>query len=161
MSLVELLNPSLIKVPLEGLTKDEVIAELVEEMVRAGKVTDRDGVLQALFERELKGSTGIGDGVAVPHARHASMEGAVLAVGIAADGIEFEAVDDEPVHLVFLLMASSEKPEEAVNVLADIGLLAQVPGVYDKLIAARSAQDVIGVIEKAQEEEWAIPSSDS
>jgi len=158
MTLPDLLEARLIKVPLEGVTKDEVIAELVEVMVRARKVNDRAGVLDALYRREARGSTGIGSGVAVPHARHASAGEVLLAVGVAPDGVEFESADDEPVHVVFLLVAPQDRPDLAVQALADVGLLMQVPGVCEKLAAARSAAEVADIVQEAHQIEWATPS---
>jgi mannitol/fructose-specific phosphotransferase system IIA component (Ntr-type) len=110
-------------------------------------------VLDALYERESKGSTGIGGGVAIPHARHPEVEKGVLAVGIAPDGIEFEAVDEEPVYLVFLLLGAPDKPSQTIEALADIGILVQIPHVYDNLVAADSAEEVISIIEEAQQEQ--------
>lgn len=153
MKLAEMLDPSVVEVPVESFTREEVIAELVELLVRAGEIQDREGVLDALYERERKGSTGIGNGVAVPHARHPSIDGAVLAVGIAPDGIEFEAVDDEPVYLVFLLLGSPDQPSLTIEALADIGMVVQIPDVQKRLLNADDAQNVIDIIDKAQENE--------
>ena len=153
MNLARLLDPDLIRTPLESAFKDETIAELVELLVRAGWVKDREGILQALYERERKGSTGIGGGVAIPHARDPEIQDAVLAVGIAADGIEFDAVDDEPVRLVFLLLGAPDKPGQNVEILADIGILVQIPGVYEKLVGAKDPQTVIATIEEARREQ--------
>lgn len=153
MNLARLLDPGLVKVPAESYTRDEVIAELVELLVRSDRVDDRAGVLDALYERERKGSTGIGNGVAIPHARHPEIEGAELAVGIAPDGIEFEAVDDEPVYLVFLLLGSPEKPALTIEALADIGMIVQIPGVHKRMVAASDAEEVIDIIAEAQNHE--------
>ncbi len=153
MNLASLLEPNLISTPMESTFKDEAIAELVELMVRAGEVTDREGVLEVLYERESKGSTGIGGGVAIPHARHSEVEDVLLAVGVAPDGIEFDAVDDEPVRLVFLLLGAPDKPGQTIEVLADIGVLVQIPGVYDKLVNSSDAEAVIRIIEEAQQEQ--------
>lgn len=153
MNLARLLDPSIVKVPVESLSREEVIAELVELLVRAGKIDDRAGVLDALYERESKGSTGIGGGVAIPHARHTEINGTVLSVGIAPDGIEFDAVDDEPVYLIFLLLGSPDQPSLTIEALADIGVIVQIPNVYDRLITAEDAEEVINIIAEAQEHE--------
>ena len=151
MNLASLLDPSLVRVPVESTLKEEMIAELGELLVRSGRIKDREGMLQALLEREEKGSTGIGGGIAIPHARTDEIEGIVLAMGVSPEGVEFDAVDDEPVHLVFLLMGSTARPDLNVEALADIGQLVQVPGVYEKLVAASSAQELIRIIEEAQQ----------
>jgi mannitol/fructose-specific phosphotransferase system IIA component (Ntr-type) len=153
MDLAELITPATVKVPLEAFDKEEAIAELLELLVRAGKVSDREGVLEALYEREGKGSTGIGSGVAIPHARHEEISGVVLAVGVSRDGIEFDAADGELVYLVFLVLAEAHNPGPNVEVLADIGNLMQVPGVYEEMISASSAENLIAAIEKVEVEQ--------
>jgi len=153
MNLADLLDENLSKAPLESAFKDEVIAELVELLVRAHKIADRQRALDALYAREAQGSTGIGSGVAIPHARDPEVEGVVLAVGVSSDGIEFDAVDGEPVHLVFLLLAAPDKPELNVETLADIGNLVQMPGMYEKLVAARDSAALIQTIREAQQEQ--------
>lgn len=153
MDLAELIGKDTVKVPLEGLDKEEAIAELVELLVRAGKVKDREGILEALYEREGKGSTGIGGGVAIPHAKHPDLSGVVLAVGVSRDGIEFDAADGELVYLVFLVLAEVHNPGPNVEVLADIGNLMQVPGVYGETVSARDAEALIQAIRKVQVEQ--------
>jgi mannitol/fructose-specific phosphotransferase system IIA component (Ntr-type) len=153
MDLKAVLNTEAIRVPLEGLDKEEAIAELLELLVRAGRVQARQAALDALYEREAKGSTGIGGGVAIPHAKLEDLDGVALAVGVSRDGIEFDAVDDELVYLVFLVLAEAHNPGPNVEVLAEIGHLMQVPGVYEQMVSAEDPFDVIRAIEKAQVEQ--------
>ena len=153
MDLAALLHERTVKVPLEALDKEEAIAELVELLVRAGQVQDRDAVLDALYERETKGSTGIGGGVAVPHAKSPDIRGVVLAAGVSWDGIEFEAADGELVYLVFLLMAEAHNPGPNVEVLADIGYLMQLPGLYEEMVAAKHADQFIHAIRNVRVEQ--------
>jgi len=153
MDLAGRLQPDHIKTPLESTYKDEAIAELVELLVRSGKITDREAALDALYERERKGSTGIGHGVAIPHARAPGLGNALLAVGTAPQGIEFDAIDDEPVRLVFLVLGAPDKPGQTVELLADIGMLVQIPGVYEKLVAAPDPRTLIRIIEEARREQ--------
>lgn len=153
MDLAELMTPVTVKVPLEGFDKEEAIAELVEVLVRAGRVPDRQAVLDGLYAREAKGSTGIGRGVAIPHAKHPDLSGVVVAVGVSREGIEFDAADGELVYLVFLVLAETDNPGPNVEVLADIGNLMQVPGVYEEMISASSAEDLIQAVEKVQVEQ--------
>ncbi len=152
MDLATLLVKDTVKVPLEGVDKEEILAELVEVLVRAGRVTDRDGVLDAIYERETKGSTGIGGGVAIPHARHPELEGVAAAVGVSREGTEFDAADGGLVHLVFLVVAESHNPGPNVEVLADIGALMQTPGVYEEMVSAPDAEALIRAIIKVQVE---------
>jgi len=152
MDLASLLSTDTVKVPLEAVDKEEAIAELLELLVRSGQVADRDALLDALYEREQKGSTGIGAGVAIPHAKHEGLEGVALAVGASPDGIEFDAADGRPVHLVFLVVAEAHNPGPNVEVLADIGGLMQVPGLYDRLVSVRDADELVRAIGNVQVE---------
>jgi mannitol/fructose-specific phosphotransferase system IIA component (Ntr-type) len=153
MDLTTLLSTENVKVPMEAYDKEEAIAELLELLVRNGTVPDREQALEALYEREDKGSTGIGGGVAIPHAKCEEMDGVALAVGISRDGIEFDAVDDEPVHVVFLVMAEAHNPGPNVETLAEIGNLMQVPGVYEDMVEAPDAAALIRTIDEAQVEQ--------
>ena len=153
MYLASLIDRNTVKVPLEAFDKEEAIAELVELLVRTGKIKDRDGAVEALYVRETKGSTGIGGGVAIPHAKQDDLSGVALAVGVSRDGIEFDAADNEPVYLVFLVMAESHNPGPNVEVLADIGHLMQIPGVYKEMVAAKDADELVKAIRMVQVEQ--------
>jgi len=153
MDLAALIEKKTVKIPLEAFDKEEAIAEPVELLVRAGKVKDREGLLDALLLREAKGTTGIGGGVAIPHAKHADVGGVELAVGVSRDGIEFDAADGELVYLVFLVVAESHNPGPNVEVLASIGYMMQVPGVYESMIKARDADELIEAVRRVQVEQ--------
>ncbi len=153
MDLASLISEQNVKIPLEAFDKEEAIAELVELLVRSGAVQDREGVLNALLEREQKGTTGIGGGVAIPHAKHPEIDGVELAVGVSEDGIEFDAADGELVYLVFLVVAEAHNPGPNVEVLASIGHLMQMPGLYEKMVSAGGADDLIEAIREVEAEE--------
>jgi len=152
MDLAALIDEETVKIPLEALDKDEAIAELLELLVRADRVQDRDGVLEALYDREDKGTTGIGGGVAIPHAKHPDVSGVELAVGVSRDGIDFDAADGQFVYLVFLVVAEPHNPGPNVELLADIGHLMQLPGVYESMVSARNAEELVQAIRKVQVE---------
>lgn len=143
MTLLDFLKPNLIKVGLEGTEKEEIIEELLELMVREGAVKNREKALQAIYEREAKGSTGIGKGVAIPHGKDDSVGGVVLSIGTSKEGIEFDAIDGELVHLIFLVLADSENPRAHVSLLADIARCLLVPGAYRKLCEAPTPEELI------------------
>lgn len=153
MDLAKLITRDTVKVPLEAYDKEEAIAELVEVLVRAGKITDREGVLDKLYEREARGSTGIGGGVAIPHAKSDDVDGVVMAVGTSPDGIEFDAADGELVHLVFLVVAETQSPGPNVEVLADIGYLMQIPHVMNDMTNAPDAESLARVVREVQVEQ--------
>jgi mannitol/fructose-specific phosphotransferase system IIA component (Ntr-type) len=152
MDLAALLDDNTVRIPLQALDKEECIAELLELLVRSGGVPDREGTLEALYEREAKGTTGIGGGVAIPHAKHPNVTGVELAVGVSPDGIDFDASDGELVRLVFLVVAEKENPGPNVELLADLGHLMQLPGVYESMVSARNCQEMIEAVRRVRVE---------
>jgi mannitol/fructose-specific phosphotransferase system IIA component (Ntr-type) len=150
MDVIRLLDEDVVKVPLEAMDKEEAIAELCELLVRGERVPEREGLLDALYDRESKGSTGIGDGVAIPHARHPQVKGAVVAAGVSPDGIDFDAVDGKDVHLIFCVVAEQDNPAANVETLAEIGNLVQIPGVYEKLTKAGNSRQFVQTLNEVQ-----------
>lgn len=93
-------------------TKEGVIREMTQSLVDSGKIIsgELDGIVKAIMKREDLGSTGIGRGVAVPHTKHPSVDRLVGTVAISHDGVDFESLDGEPVHLFFLLVSPPDRP---------------------------------------------------
>jgi len=153
MKISELLNESLIKVGLESLEKEEVFEELIDLLVRSGRVKDREAARKAIVEREEKQSTGIGRGVAIPHGKTATIMELTGALGIAKEGIEYDSLDGEPVQIVFLLLAEENNPGPHVEALAQIATLFRIPGFIERLIAAETAREVYDTIAAEEERE--------
>jgi mannitol/fructose-specific phosphotransferase system IIA component (Ntr-type) len=147
MRLRDLLDEASVKVPLESLDKEECFEELVDVLVRAGRLPDRAAALKAVQQREAQGTTGIGQGVAIPHGKDASVPRLTAAVGTSAQGIEFDAIDEQPVHLVFLLLARVDDPGPHVRALAEIARLVQTPGFYRRLSEARSPKEALEILD--------------
>lgn len=147
MRLRDLLDESVVKVGLESQDKEECFEEMVDILARAGRLSDRDGALAAVRQREALGTTGIGQGVAIPHGKHASIPALTAALGISADGVEFDSIDGEPAHLVFLLLARADDPGPHVRALAEIARLVQTPGFYRKLLEAATADEILSILD--------------
>jgi len=146
MKLSDLLNESVVKVGLESEDKEELFAEMIELLVRAGRLDDRDRALQAILAREEMATTGIGSGVAVPHGKEPSIKSLLVALGISKKGIEYDATDGEPVYLVFLVLAEANNPGPHVQCLGEIARLLQVPGLNERLRAAKNAREALDII---------------
>lgn len=151
MRLSDILDIGSIRIPLRGRNKTEIIEEMVDILVESGKVTDREGVLVALLEREKLMSTGVGDGVAIPHARSDGVNGLMAAFGRTAEEIDYQALDEKPVRLILLLVA----PEDSCGLhLAALGRISRMLS-YERfrnfLLRARSPAEVMSTI--AEEEE--------
>jgi len=151
-ALSSLLTADVVKTGLESEDKEEVLEELIELLVRAGKVTDRAGALDAVVQREQEQSTGIGDGVAVPHAKHESVSSLACALGVSETGVDFDAIDDQPAFVIFFVLAVPDNPGPHVALLAGISRLLSQPGFVRKLRDARSPEEVLSVIRAAEEE---------
>ena len=148
MKLSDVLHIENVKVPLEAQDKEEVFEELVHLAARNGFVTDADAAIEALTEREAKATTGIGQGVAIPHGKHATVPRLTASLGTSPGGIEFDAVDGEPVHIVFLLLAEEGNPGPHVQALATIAKLLQNPRFRQELADAPTPEAAYEVLKK-------------
>jgi mannitol/fructose-specific phosphotransferase system IIA component (Ntr-type) len=146
MKISELLTVTLIKVGLAGRKRDEVFDELIDVLVKEKRITDRQAAREAILEREKKLSTGIGNGVAVPHGKSSSAPALAAALGISAEGIEYDSLDGEPVFVVLLLVAEENNPGPHVAALARFSALFRIPGFIESLIAAGTSRKVYDII---------------
>ncbi|MBM3265780.1 MAG: PTS sugar transporter subunit IIA [candidate division Zixibacteria bacterium] len=151
MNLTELLDEKVILVDLQATDKRGVIEELTAALTAAGRIPDREGVLQAVLEREKIMSTGIGKGVAIPHGKCNTVKDLAGVLGIKKEGIDFHALDEQPVYLFFLLVSPTDVSGPHIRALAHISRLLRHDNLRKKLIEARSPQDLLSLI--AQEEQ--------
>ena len=150
MRISELLKPSLIKVDLKSDDKDELFEEMVQMFVNHDLLADRDVALEAIRGREAKMSTGIGKGLALPHGRVKELNGLLMALGISRQGIEYDALDGQPVHVVIMVLAETGNPGPHIEALAEISRLFSLPGFLDKIRESRTVQEVAEAIRKEE-----------
>jgi len=119
MKLSQIVHKDAVVPALESVQRDEVIGELLGAAVDAGIIEARykDELLKAVLEREKRGSTGFGKGVAVPHVKHPSISSMAAAIGISEQGVDFSSLDKQPVYSVFLLLSPADKPEEHLQAM--------------------------------------------
>lgn len=146
MALVDLVEESIVKVPLQGKTKVDIITELVEILSNAGKINDKDPIIDALLQRENQGSTGLEQGIAVPHAKTTAVDNITLAIGISPEGMEFDALDGQPSRLFFCMLAPPDQPGKHVEVLSEIARLSKSPAVLKLLINASTPGEVVELL---------------
>jgi len=146
MALAELIGPEVVKVPLAGKTKNEVIRELAQLLLDAGRIPQLEAVYDALLAREALGSTGLELGIAVPHAKTAAVRELTAAIGIAPQGIDFQSIDGQPAKLFFLLLAPPDKSGPHIQALAEIARLAKSPTFLRLLASATSAKEVVALL---------------
>lgn len=146
MALIDQIREEVVKVPLEATNKPEVISELVQVLVDAGELTDADSAYRALLAREEKGSTGLEKGIAVPHAKSAAVNKLTIAIGIAPNGVDFDAQDGKPSELVFLLLAAPDQSGPHIEALSEIARLTRSDAFCRALKSSENAAEVIELI---------------
>lgn len=144
----ELLRPTAIILSLRSRDKNEVIRELAAPLIADGLVTDEKEFIAAIFKRENLESTGIGLGVAIPHARTNSVKNTVLAFGRAQEGVDFSSLDGKLSHLIFLIAAPETMKREYIWTLAKLSSLLRRDEVRKGLNAAQTVEEVYAVIEQ-------------
>ena len=150
MLLSELLSADRVRVPLAGRTKDDLLRELVELAVPSRDPTVVEAVLAAVRERERELSTGIGAGVAIPHAKTPFVEQLVMAAGIAPSPVDFDALDGQPVHLFFLLVGPESAAGAHVKALARISRLLRRESLRSALRAAGSSNAILQIVRDSE-----------
>lgn len=150
MRILDILNPSSIKVPLASTEKRAVIDELVDLLAANGLCPDAPAVKQAVWERESQRSTGIGEGLAIPHGKFGGMQGLVIAIGKPSAPIEFGSIDKKPVQLVILLVSPPEKKDEHIQALGKISKIMTSPEFRQRAYTAQGAQELYQLFRDAE-----------
>ena len=150
MRLTEILKPANIKIPLTSKVKAEAIGELVNLLASTGDVTDAKKVLDAVLEREATRTTGIGNGLAIPHGKCNGTDHLVMAIGRPATPIDFQAIDGRPVTIIWLLTSPPDKTGPHIHALARISRLMTIDKFRQALNAAQTGQDVYDIIVKQE-----------
>ncbi len=146
MLLQDIFPASRIKTELEAEDKDEVFEELVDVVVSSYGIAGRDEIIAAIQEREEKMSTGIKNGIALPHGKTDAVDGIGGAIGISRKGIDYDALDGEPVHLVILLLSSKSDSEIHLRTLKKIAILLENSDFYQQIVKADSSDKAFQVL---------------
>ena len=145
MDLMKLINPEVCRVPLESTDRAGIIRELVAHLGSIGKVDDVDAITEIVWEREMQRTTGIGEGLAVPHGRCPKLEELVLAMGIPSQPIDFQSFDRKPVEFVVLVLSPADAITDHVQVLGAVSRLMGDRGFRQQAIDADSAESLSGL----------------
>ncbi|MCP5515532.1 MAG: PTS sugar transporter subunit IIA [Spirochaetales bacterium] len=143
MAIVDLISTSVVRVPLKSKTKTEVIRELVDVLDKADKISDKESVFKAVIARENMGSTGLEKGIAVPHAKTEKVKNLTLAIGVAPDGVDFDALDGEKSKLFFLLLAQPNQSGPHIEALAEIARITRSQSFCRLLVNAATPEEVV------------------
>jgi PTS system nitrogen regulatory IIA component len=127
-------------------TKAEALEELVNTLIKGGLKLDCAKVIEVLQQREKLGSTGIGDGLAIPHGKISSLAEIVVAFGRSKKGVDFDSLDGKPVHIFFLLLAPENSVGQHLKALARISKMLKTANFRQKLIETESKSDLYKLI---------------
>jgi fructose-specific phosphotransferase system IIA component len=150
VTLIDYMDPRLVELDLAGGGTREVLRQLVDRLGRAGVVANTTEAYERLLEREQVMSTGIGDGIAIPHARTAEVKSTVVVLGRSMDGVPFDAIDGKPVDVVFLILGSPDSSAEHVKVLARIARLVKQQGFHDAALKAATVEQLLEAVQTYQ-----------
>lgn len=152
MNLSEILSPECISLDIQGSTKPSIIEEMAQLATQSGLVSNKEALVEALMTRERIQTTGIGNGMAIPHATAEGVRGLVLSLGISRSGIDFEALNGKPVHLIFMLAGEPRLQTSFLSILSKISRFFRKASFRNEVINAKSPGEILALI-RAREEE--------
>ncbi|RDI43141.1 PTS fructose transporter subunit IIABC [Falsibacillus pallidus] len=162
MKITELMTKDTMMLDLQSASKDEVIGELVSILEDDGKLNDAAMYKQAILKREEQSTTGIGDSVAIPHAKTSAVKSPAIAFGKSADGIDYDSFDGQPAHLFFMIAATEGANQTHLEALSRLSTILMNSEARNSLVNASSKDEVIEIIDRfdsVEEEEDIIQDS--
>lgn len=150
MKMMDFLSRKAVTVELKARDKKAVIVELVNLLAKSGEVRPRekDSLVKILLGREVLGSTGIGQGIGIPHGKSKNIKKLIGACGISKEGVNFDSLDGEPVYIFFLLVAPQESAGPHLKALARISRLLKDKYFRDMLRNAKNERELVSIIVK-------------
>jgi PTS system nitrogen regulatory IIA component len=146
MNLKTVLTTETINLHLKGSTKEEIINEMLDILVAAGKIPDRKAALEAVMDREMKMSTGMKHGIAIPHGKTNTIEDLVACVGISDKPVDFDALDHEACRIFIMTLSPIEKTGPHLQFLAEISLLFKSSEKRQEILNAKSPEELIKIL---------------
>lgn len=156
MKFADFVSTEAIQADLVAEDKDGVIREMVQSLLDAGGVQEEEfeSIVKAILKREELGSTGIGRGVAVPHTKHPSVDRLVGTVAVSREGVDFQSLDGEKVHLFFLLISPPDRPGDHLRALENISRQLRNDTFCRFLKQSKSADDIRQLLEEADNNQF-------
>jgi PTS system nitrogen regulatory IIA component len=146
MNLKTILSKETISLHLKGTTKEAIIGELLDILMAAGHIQDRDIALAAVMERELRMSTGMKHGIALPHGKSAAIQDLVACIGISDNPVDFTSLDGEPCRIFIMTLSPVEKTGPHLQFLAEVSLLFKSAEKRLEILDAQSAEAVLHIL---------------
>ena len=154
MRITDLLSKSSIELNLKASSKEEVIKKVVEKMNATGNITDKAEYERLVFEREKEGTTGVGEGIAIPHGKSDVVKAPTLVSAVIPDGVDYDSLDGKPVNLLFLIAAPNTKDNIHLDVLSRLSTLLMDEDFRKKLITAKTKEEFLKYIDEAEKEKF-------
>ena len=148
MRLTDILTENHIQIPVTSNNRNESIKDLINLLDE--EINDIDQAYEAVLEREKIMTTGVGNGIAIPHCKHSSCPNFAAALGIHSKGVDFEAIDKKKVKIIFLLVGPENNPGLHIKLLSRISRLMSNEDLREQLINAKSSEDAIQLIEEEE-----------
>jgi PTS system nitrogen regulatory IIA component len=146
MNLKTVLTTETICLHLKGATKEEIINELLDILVAAKKIPDRDAAFTAVMDREQKMSTGMKHGIAIPHGKSATIRDLVACIGVSEKPVDFDALDHEPCRIFIMTLSPVEKTGPHLQFLAEISLLFKSSEKRQEILNAQSSDAILKIL---------------
>lgn len=146
MKITDILDKNSIIEKLTSRDKKGILEELVSVLVENGRLADKEKPVQVLLERERLGSTGMGDGIAIPHGKLKEIQGIICSFGRSREGIDFQSIDEKASHLFFLLLAPEESASEHLQALAKLSRILKDAQARKRLMEATSKEEIYRLI---------------
>ncbi|MFK7960156.1 MAG: PTS sugar transporter subunit IIA [Phycisphaerales bacterium] len=146
MKILDILRPEAIKVPLEASDKRSAIHEMVELLASAGLIDRPADVEQAVWEREQQRTTGIGEGLAIPHGKTTGLDRLVMAIGRPTDPIDFQSMDRKPVQLIVLLISPNDRTHDHIQALGKISRMMSDATFRRTAYAAETSEELFTLL---------------
>ncbi len=156
MRITELLDVRSISLDAAPKSKKEALDMVVDLMVRSGKVNDVEGYRKLVYAREEESTTGIGEGIAIPHGKGDAVDRPGLAAMVVKDGVDFESLDEEPATLFFLIAAPNTEDNVHLDVLSKLSMMLMDPEFTESLRNAGTAEEFLEIIDRADEEKKSV-----
>ena len=146
MNLKKTISPDAISLSLAGIDKQTVLEEMVDLMASSGLVSDRSGALKAIREREDKMSTGMQNGIAIPHAKSDIVNSLVAAVGVHQAGVDFDSLDGEPTHIFIMTLSPAKRAGPHIQFLAEVSRVLSQEETRERVMQASSKEELLQIL---------------
>ena len=146
MNLKTVLTTDTIDLNLKGATKKEIINELLDILVKAGKIQDREAAFNAVMDREEKMSTGMKHGIAIPHGKCAATQGLVACIGVSKEPVDFDSLDQQPCRIFIMTLSPVEKTGPHLQFLAEVSLLFKSSEKRNEILQAATPEEVFKIL---------------